>query len=165
MNMSDRIFVMHNGVFEQSGTPAQIYDQPATAFAASFVGTANLFRGKLLSREGDAAYIQFLDHKIKAACPYGLFDQENATVCVRSENIIMQDTPAEYAIPATVIDHTYTNGILRIRLQVSAPQGQKPVQLIASRQGARQNPKNGDVVYCTFDSRNAIVVEDNIHEE
>lgn len=44
INMSDRIAVMRNGVFEQIGTPNEIYYQPKTSYVADFVGNANIFR-------------------------------------------------------------------------------------------------------------------------
>jgi ABC-type Fe3+/spermidine/putrescine transport system ATPase subunit len=43
--MSDRIAVMRAGHVEQVGDPRAIYEQPATAFVASFVGTTNLLAG------------------------------------------------------------------------------------------------------------------------
>lgn len=42
INMSDRIAVMNQGVFEQIGTPNEIYYKPRTAYVASFVGDANI---------------------------------------------------------------------------------------------------------------------------
>jgi putative spermidine/putrescine transport system ATP-binding protein len=42
LTMSDRIAVFDQGRVEQVGTPKEIYDQPATPFVASFVGTSNL---------------------------------------------------------------------------------------------------------------------------
>jgi iron(III) transport system ATP-binding protein len=42
MTMADRIVVMNHGVIEQIGTPEEIYQYPATAFVANFVGTTNL---------------------------------------------------------------------------------------------------------------------------
>lgn len=44
INMSDRIAVMHNGVFEQIGTPNDIYYHPQTSYVASFVGDANIYK-------------------------------------------------------------------------------------------------------------------------
>ena len=44
--ISDRIIVMRNGIIEQIGTPAEIYDLPRNAFVADFVGSANLIRGR-----------------------------------------------------------------------------------------------------------------------
>jgi iron(III) transport system ATP-binding protein len=53
--ISDRIVVMRDGLIEQVGTPAEIYDRPRNTFVADFVGSANLIRGRRrpdLEREG-----------------------------------------------------------------------------------------------------------------
>lgn len=42
--MSDRIVVMRDGVFEQIGTPNEIYYRPRTSYVADFVGNANIVR-------------------------------------------------------------------------------------------------------------------------
>ncbi len=42
LTMSDRIAVFNHGKIEQVGTPAEMYERPATAFVAGFVGTSNL---------------------------------------------------------------------------------------------------------------------------
>lgn len=44
ITMSDRIAVLHEGVFEQIGTPNEIYYQPLTSYVARFVGNANIIR-------------------------------------------------------------------------------------------------------------------------
>jgi iron(III) transport system ATP-binding protein len=56
--LSDRIAVMHNGEIAQIGTPRDIYDQPANAFVATFVGRSNLLRGKLMRMEGKVAHME-----------------------------------------------------------------------------------------------------------
>lgn len=42
LNMSDRIAVMKNGVFQQIDTPSAVYDRPHNAYVAQFVGSANV---------------------------------------------------------------------------------------------------------------------------
>jgi putative spermidine/putrescine transport system ATP-binding protein len=42
LTMSDRIAVFNQGRIEQTGTPAEVYEHPASAFIAGFVGTSNL---------------------------------------------------------------------------------------------------------------------------
>ncbi len=42
LTMSDRIAVFNHGQIEQVGTPAEMYERPASAFVAGFVGTSNL---------------------------------------------------------------------------------------------------------------------------
>jgi putative spermidine/putrescine transport system ATP-binding protein len=48
--MSDRIAVFNNGRVEQVGAPEQIYENPATAFVAGFVGVSNVLSGQLSER-------------------------------------------------------------------------------------------------------------------
>jgi putative spermidine/putrescine transport system ATP-binding protein len=45
LTMSDRLAVFNRGRIEQVGPPAELYERPATAFVAGFVGTSNLLRG------------------------------------------------------------------------------------------------------------------------
>jgi iron(III) transport system ATP-binding protein len=47
MVTSDRIAVMNAGRIEQVGTPAEVYERPATAFVAGFIGRTNLLKGRL----------------------------------------------------------------------------------------------------------------------
>lgn len=50
LTMSDRIAVFNQGNVEQVGSPTDIYEHPATLFAAGFVGISNLIRGALAER-------------------------------------------------------------------------------------------------------------------
>ena len=52
LTMSDRIAVMNDGVIEQVGDGRTIYDNPGTAFVASFVGENNPFHGKVVKADG-----------------------------------------------------------------------------------------------------------------
>jgi len=49
LTMSDRIAVMHRGRVEQVATPRELYQAPATAFVASFIGNINLLPGRSVS--------------------------------------------------------------------------------------------------------------------
>ena len=50
LTMSDRIAVFNEGKIEQVGTPAEIYERPASPFVAGFVGTSNLVSGEVAKR-------------------------------------------------------------------------------------------------------------------
>lgn len=47
MTMATRLAVMEKGALAQVGTPAEVYEYPASRFVAEFLGTANLFEGVL----------------------------------------------------------------------------------------------------------------------
>jgi putative spermidine/putrescine transport system ATP-binding protein len=46
LTMSDRLAVFNNGRIEQIGTPAEVYESPATGFVAGFVGTSNVLENE-----------------------------------------------------------------------------------------------------------------------
>jgi putative spermidine/putrescine transport system ATP-binding protein len=50
LTMSDRIAVFNDGRIEQIGTPTEIYERPASAFVAGFVGTSNIVAGEAARR-------------------------------------------------------------------------------------------------------------------
>jgi sulfate transport system ATP-binding protein len=47
LEVADRVVLMNKGRIEQVGTPHQIYQEPATSFAYSFIGNVNTFRGRI----------------------------------------------------------------------------------------------------------------------
>jgi len=53
LTMSDRIAVMDNARVAQLGTPAEIYENPRTAFVAKFIGESNFFGGTAERRNGE----------------------------------------------------------------------------------------------------------------
>jgi len=55
MEVADRIVVMNNGRIEQIGSPAEIYDQPASPFVMSFVGAVNVLPAHVPLAPGHAA--------------------------------------------------------------------------------------------------------------
>jgi ABC-type sugar transport system ATPase subunit len=69
MTMSDYIAVMHQGVLQQFGTPAEIYNKPANIFVASFIGSppmnflTGLNRGEKVIVDGATLDLPALSHK------------------------------------------------------------------------------------------------------
>ena len=57
MTMADRIAIMDKGKVMQVATPAEVYEAPASRFIADFVGTVNMFEGKVTGREGSSTTI------------------------------------------------------------------------------------------------------------
>lgn len=71
MSMSDRVAVFNKGRIEQIAAPQVLYQQPATAFVADFVGAANVFEGELaamLTPGGKAFAVR--PERIRPATPY-----------------------------------------------------------------------------------------------
>src|SRR4249919_2347828 len=53
MTMADTVAVMNQGVIEQMGAPAELYENPRTTFVANFLGQSNLIDGAVRSRAAD----------------------------------------------------------------------------------------------------------------
>jgi ABC-type Fe3+/spermidine/putrescine transport system ATPase subunit len=53
MALSDRVVIMNRGIIEQQGAPEEVFDRPATAFTAKFLGYSNEIRGRIERVEGD----------------------------------------------------------------------------------------------------------------
>jgi spermidine/putrescine transport system ATP-binding protein len=83
--MSDRVAVMSQGRIEQVGTPTEIYDAPATAFVASFVGESNPLPGRVEESGGGLARITTALGPLRARDPRGLAPGSAAILVVRPE--------------------------------------------------------------------------------
>jgi iron(III) transport system ATP-binding protein len=64
--VSDRIIIMKDGMIAQEGTPRDLYEAPASAFIADFMGEANVMPCEVISVEGADATIRIagLEHKV-----------------------------------------------------------------------------------------------------
>ena len=57
MTISSRIAVMNEGKFVQIGSPTEIYEFPENRLVADFIGSANIFDGKVITRKGNKLQI------------------------------------------------------------------------------------------------------------
>ena len=77
MALSDRIALLRSGELEQVATPREIYNRPATAYTAQFIGQTNLLRGRITDGMAECGTLQW-----RAGGPEG-----PATFSLRPENI------------------------------------------------------------------------------
>jgi spermidine/putrescine transport system ATP-binding protein len=64
MTMADTIAVMNEGKIEQMGSPADLYDNPETAFVANFLGQSNLIKGTISGNGGANQIVDLFGQKI-----------------------------------------------------------------------------------------------------
>ncbi|MBK8689452.1 MAG: ABC transporter ATP-binding protein [Betaproteobacteria bacterium] len=67
LSLADRIAIMDHGRLVQLGTPAEIYDAPATPFVADFIGAENLLPGTVAGLVGDELVVRTAALEIRAA--------------------------------------------------------------------------------------------------
>lgn len=89
MTMADRIALMRRGRIIQTGTPAEVYEFPNSAFSAEFLGTANLFSGTVSGSEEGVSIVDVPDlgYSLKVTAPEVPTEGMTVTVLVRPEKI------------------------------------------------------------------------------
>jgi spermidine/putrescine transport system ATP-binding protein len=68
LSMSDRVAVMSAGRIEQIGTPAEVYEDPATVFVADFLGISNLMDAEAVDHGADHCTVAVGEFRLRAAC-------------------------------------------------------------------------------------------------
>ena len=154
INMSDRIAVMNHGTFEQIGSPDEIYNHPKTSYVATFVGNANILKGKAEELEGDKVRVSLAGGSVLAAAD-GNTPAKAApvTLAVRSENIVL-DESCQRGLLAEVVEKSFAGGLLRVVLKLT-----DGTEVIASRYGIDASVQPGQKVTCFFEPENAVLVD------
>ncbi|MCT4333174.1 ABC transporter ATP-binding protein [Paracoccus sp. YLB-12] len=113
MAVSDRIIVMKNAEIAQAGTPHDLYERPASAFIADFIGDANLIDAEIIgSGQTKRIRVDGIDHK--------LVMQTTLTGAVklvlRPHQIALSATPRTDSIPAEVSYAAYLGNHIQYSL-------------------------------------------------
>jgi putrescine transport system ATP-binding protein len=137
MTLSQRMGVMDHGQIVQVGTPSDIYEFPATRFVADFIGSVNMFEGKLIEDEPD--YVRIRSDELRGVIHinHGISSPPDATVwvAVRPEKInISRDPPA--ATGATAADGVAEN-VTRGVVKEIAYMGDMSIYLVQVESGKR----------------------------
>ena len=83
LTMSDVIVVMNDGVIQQVGSPTEIYNEPANAFVADFIGESNIYSAKMSKKK----VVRFLGTDFKCVDDFPV--NELVDVVVRPEDVIL----------------------------------------------------------------------------
>jgi len=86
MRLADQIIVMNDGKIEQSGSSYDVYNEPETAFVATFVGDSNIFTGKVvdISKDGKRALLE---------TPYGQFAASTSNLESAPADVVGESIP------------------------------------------------------------------------
>ena len=113
MTMSTRIGVMSAGRIVQIGAPDEIYEQPRSRFVADFVGTINLFEGRV-ARVGSAGAVLALADGVELAIAQKLAVGAAACIGLRPEKLMLSRAPAAAglnALAGVIQDVAYLGGL------------------------------------------------------
>jgi len=113
---SDRMAVLDGGVIQQVGTPQELYDRPANLFVANFLGTANIFEGRV-EIDGDAARFHTKTGEVLTIPASGNLDGSN--VVLRPQNISMTQAPEPDALKGEVLHREFLGSQIRYLVKVA----------------------------------------------
>jgi len=116
LEVSDRVVLMNKGRVEQAGAPREIYENPATSFAFSFIGNVNTFRGRV---EGDFVRVggDLLAHTLT-----GLEDGQPVVAYARPHDTeIVADAADAAGVAARVNRVLSSGGVSRVELVANGP--------------------------------------------
>ncbi len=106
LSISDRIVVMHKGIADQTGTPAEIYNRPATSFVAGFVGTLNRFEAEVIDAASGHVRVEGVGILLERPVPAG-----RITLAARPESLRL----AAEGIPAEITGVEFLGSVQRLR--------------------------------------------------
>ena len=113
LTMSDRVGVMSQAVIEQVGTPEDIYNNPATPFVASFVGTNNALTGRISRIDGEFAVVRTRFGELMGRNGRGMHEGDKGLLFVRPESFFLAGNAAagrDHATIASMVSHTQFEG-------------------------------------------------------
>ncbi len=124
LELSDRIVVMSQGRIEQVGTPFEIYNFPATAFVASFVGTLNAIEARIADPAERRLHVA--GSPVSTASDIVGAAGDLVTVAIRPEMITLDgdgdgdgDGHAANRLAAIVDDVAFLGSVVRVRTTLS----------------------------------------------
>ncbi|HET9719069.1 MAG TPA: ABC transporter ATP-binding protein [Solirubrobacteraceae bacterium] len=115
LSMSDRMAVMNHGRIEQIGTPAEVYEDPATMFVADFLGVSNLMEAEAVGWRDGECTLRHGDFQLRSCCgEVGLHGP--VRVVVRPERIQLLEHGAtqENCLPGMVERSVYVGSTLHV---------------------------------------------------
>src|ERR1700719_283932 len=161
MTLASRIGVMNHGEIVQAGTPSEIYEFPGSKFVADFVGSVNIFEGKLIEDEPEHVRIASDELGATIYVSHGISAPPEAIVwaAIRPEKVFMstaQPEGTDNVVRGAVQDIAYL-GDLSIYL-VKLPTG-KVVRVTQPNTSRHAEAITWDQqVYLSWDATSPVVV-------
>src|ERR671912_1544418 len=122
LEVSDRVVIMNEGRIEQSGTPEEVYERPATPFVYGFLGDVNLFHGRIhdgrvnIGGEGQLEAPEWADSPDQAGIAY-----------VRPYDVELAPSPIGTSSLEAVVRHVRAFGPM-VRLELDLVEGGRTIE-------------------------------------
>jgi len=162
MTLSSRIGLMNHGEIVQVGTPTEIYEYPISRFVAEFIGSVNMFEGRLVEDEPSYVRIEANDLDQPIYVDHGVSSAPGATVwaAIRPEKMQMsreQPAGADNWTVATVRDIAYMGDLSIYLLRLPSGKIVRVTQPNVERHAAERVTWD-EQVYLQWDATSPVVV-------
>jgi putrescine transport system ATP-binding protein len=164
MTLATRIGVMNHGEIVQIGTPSDIYEYPGSRFVADFIGSVNMFEGRIVEDEPD--YVRVASPELGGTfhVGHGVSAAPDATVWValRPEKIVLgRERPegdGDNRVEGTVAEVAYRGDQSLYLVKLASGRQMRVTQPNMQRQGAGDRIRWDDRVWLSWDSSSLVVV-------
>jgi spermidine/putrescine transport system ATP-binding protein len=122
LTMSDRIAVINHGRIEQAASPRDLYEEPANAFVADFLGVSNLMDASVVGSSGDAAQVR-LSNEIAVEVRRGDISRRGEVkVVIRPERVLLEPAGATgpNRIPGMVTNVVYLGSGIQLAVHLAS---------------------------------------------
>ncbi len=154
LTMSDRVAVMSNGVIQQTGPGPEIYNDPKTAFVASFVGENNPMFGRVTRVADGQAAVDTAFGSLLGRNGRGLKVGDKAILFVRPEALRVAAADAVNQFESEVLTSELEGSLIHVRLRGES----KAITVSLTNNGMAELPAPGARVRVGFDPDRAVVL-------
>ncbi|HUG03651.1 MAG TPA: polyamine ABC transporter ATP-binding protein [Steroidobacteraceae bacterium] len=164
MTLASRIGVMNHGAIVQVGSPSDIYEYPASRFVADFIGSVNLFEGRLIEDEPDFVRVRSDELGGVFHVGHGVSAPPDATVWValRPEKIqVSRERPegnGDNRVQGVVSEIAYRGDQSVYLVRLAGGRQMRVTQPNSLRHGSAGRIRWEDAVWLTWDSSSPVVV-------
>ncbi|MBU2966807.1 polyamine ABC transporter ATP-binding protein [Amphritea sp. 2_MG-2023] len=162
MTLATRIGVMNHGVIVQTAEPHDVYEYPNSRFVAQFVGSVNLFEGRVIEDQPDSVRINsqeagavlYVSHGISCA------PNQKVHVAVRPEKMRIsrqQPDQQENCVCGVVEEYAYMGGLTVYRVRLASGKEVRVTQPNISRASSERLTWN-EQVYLFWDLDSSVVL-------
>jgi putative spermidine/putrescine transport system ATP-binding protein len=146
--LSDRVVVMNLGRIEQVGTPIEIYENPLTPFVATFVGTVNVFHGRVIDVQKGLVQIENQVIQLDAETARNLHDSGTSqpTLAIRPEKIGLRPEEGGNHLVGRVDSVSFLGALV----QITACVGDQPLMAVLFNEVSTRQLKAGHALDVYF---------------
>lgn len=139
LDVADRVVIMNEGKIEQIGTPAEVYERPANSFVYDFLGSVNLFKGRVHKGKLETGNAEIAVPELK--------HQGAGVGYVRPYNFIIERKSSGSSSIESIIQHIHAIGPV-VRIEVKRKDIQESIEVeLTKEQFLNLHLSLGDIVF------------------